>query len=95
MFETVVFSVIGNLYYVHERGLHMAIVTTCISSISNLPPVLAGKIAMNYGWRRVFWLLSIFIGVGLVLALLFGWETAYSRSTVYNTDLASEDASCR
>ncbi|KAJ5249732.1 hypothetical protein N7489_000142 [Penicillium chrysogenum] len=91
VFESVIFSIIGDLYYVHERGLRVAVMTTCIVGISNLPPVLAGKISMSLGWRWVFWLLAVFLGIALVLALLFGWETAYVRKTVYNTDLTPED----
>lgn len=94
VFESVIFSIIGDLYYVHERGLRVAVMTTCIVGISNLPPVLAGKISMSLGWRWVFWLLAVFLGIALVLALLFGWETAYVRKTVYNTDLTPEDVGC-
>lgn len=93
MFESVVFSIIGDLYYVHERGVRVAIITTSIVGISNLPPILAGKIATSLGWRWVFWLLAIFLGVGLLLALIFGWETAYVRNAIYNTDLTSEAVS--
>lgn len=94
VFESVIFSIIGDLYYVHERGLRIAVMTTCIVGISNLPPVLAGKISMSLGWRWVFWLLAVFLGIALLLALLFGWETAYLRNTVYNTDLAPEGVGC-
>ncbi|KAK3312729.1 major facilitator superfamily domain-containing protein [Apodospora peruviana] len=91
MFESVFFAVVGDLYFVHERGVRVALVTTCISGLSNLPPVLAGKIATDLGWRWVFWLLSIFLGVGLGLSVLLGWETAYNRNPVYDTDVASTD----
>jgi len=92
-FESVFFAIVGDLYFVHERGVRVAIVTTCIAGISNLPPLLAGKIAMTLGWRWVFWILAIFLGVGMILCIFFGWETAYNRHAVYNTDLASEDVS--
>lgn len=93
LFESVVFSVIGDLYYVHERGLRMAVMTSCIVGISNLPAVLAGKISISLGWRWVFWLLAIFVGIGLGLSILFGWETAYLRNPVYNTYMPSQDVS--
>ncbi|KAM0812530.1 putative Major facilitator superfamily domain-containing protein [Seiridium cardinale] len=91
MFESVFFAIVGDLYFVHERGLRTAIVTTCVSGVSNLPSVLAGKIATDLGWRWVFWLLAIFIGIAVILSVLYGEETAYQRSSIYNTDLASED----
>lgn len=93
MFESIFFAIVGDLYYVHERGFRTSIVTTVVSGISNLPAVLAGKITTDLGWRWVFWLLSIFLGVGLVLAVLFGWETAYNRKAIYNTDVGSQDVS--
>ncbi|KAI0121259.1 major facilitator superfamily domain-containing protein [Xylariales sp. AK1849] len=91
MFESVFFAVVGDLYFVHERGIRTSIVTTCVAGLSNLPSVLAGKIATELGWRWVFWLLAIFLVIAVVLSFLFGEETAYQRSPIYNTDLATED----
>ncbi|POR32388.1 hypothetical protein TPAR_07403 [Tolypocladium paradoxum] len=93
MFESIFFAIVGDLYFVHERGFRTSIVTTVIAGISNLPAVLAGKITADLGWRWVFWMLSIFLGFGLVLSVLFGWETAYNRKAIYNTDMASQDVS--
>lgn len=49
MFESVVISIVGDLYFVHERGVRVAFVTLCIAGLSNLPPILAGKIAESLG----------------------------------------------
>ncbi|KAF7555108.1 hypothetical protein G7Z17_g2414 [Cylindrodendrum hubeiense] len=91
MFESIFFAIVGDMYFLHERGFRTSIVTTVVSGISNLPAVLAGKITTDLGWRWVFWMLSIFLGIGLVLCVLFGWETAYNRRSIYNTDVASQD----
>ncbi|KAJ2901617.1 major facilitator superfamily domain-containing protein [Zalerion maritima] len=91
MFESVIFSLIGDMYFVHERGIRIAVMSSCFAGISNLPSLLAGKIATDLGWRWVFWLLAIFLGVALVLSIPFGWETSYNRQDIYNTDLASQD----
>ncbi|KAH7000796.1 major facilitator superfamily domain-containing protein [Ilyonectria destructans] len=91
MFESIFFAIVGDLYFIHERGFRTSIVTTVVSGISNLPAVLAGKITTDLGWRWVFWMLSIFLGIGLVLSVFFGWETAYNRRAIYNTDVASQD----
>lgn len=93
LFESVFFSIVGDLYFVHERGVRTAVVTAMIIGVSNLPPVLAGKIATTLGWRWVFWLLSIFMGLGFIGSVVLGWETAYNRSAIYETDVASEDMS--
>lgn len=91
MFESVIFSILGDMYFVHERGIRVAIMSTCLAGVSNLPPVLAGKVAVELGWRWSFWLLAIFLGVGFGLTVFFGWETSFNRNAIYNTDLASED----
>ncbi|KAJ9149442.1 MFS general substrate transporter [Pleurostoma richardsiae] len=90
-FESVIFSVVGDLYYVHERGVRVAGVTAVMAGLSNLPPILAGKIATTLSWRWVFWLLAIFVGIGLGLVILVGWETAFNRGAIFNLDLTSQD----
>jgi MFS family permease len=93
MFESVMFSVIGDLYFVHERGSRMAIYVTSNSGVANLPAMLAGKITTDLGWRWVFWLLAIFLGIAWMLVVGFGWETDYNRNEIYNTDISSQDVS--
>lgn len=93
MFESISFAIVSDMYFLHERGLRTSIVTTVMSGISNLPAVLAGKITMDLGWRWTFWMLSIFVGIALFLSVVFGWETAYNRRAIYNTDAAPQDVS--
>lgn len=92
-FESVTFSVIGDLYCVHQRGSRMALYIVAQSGIVVLPCIIAGVVSENLGWRWVFWLLVIFIGIGLVGLILFGWETAYNRKEVYNIDTSSHNVS--
>lgn len=75
----VTFSVVGDLYYVHERGARVAALTVAISGLANFPALLSGLITTRLGWRWMFWMLAVFLGIGLALALLFGWETAFNR----------------
>lgn len=93
MASGVLFAVVGDLYYVHERGTRTAAITIAISGLANLPAVLSGLITMRLGWRWMFWMMAIFLGIALVLLSLFGWETAYNRASIYNTDIASTDVS--
>ncbi|EXJ80945.1 hypothetical protein A1O3_07233 [Capronia epimyces CBS 606.96] len=93
MFESVMFSVVGDLYYVHERGSRMAIYVTSNSGIANLPAMLAGKITTDLGWRWIFWLLAIFLGIAWLGVVVFGWETAYNRNAIYNIDTSSQEVS--
>jgi MFS family permease len=92
-FESVMYAVIGDLYFVHERGTRMALYITTLSGISNIPTMAAGKVNESLGWRWVFWLLAIFSGTLWLLVIFFGWETAFNRKAVYNVDVASQDVS--
>jgi MFS family permease len=64
MFESVTFSLIGDLYHVHQRGTRMTPYIVSQSGIAQLPTTVAGKITSDLGWRWVFYLLEIFIGIG-------------------------------
>ncbi|GAB7353825.1 hypothetical protein MBLNU459_g4198t1 [Dothideomycetes sp. NU459] len=90
-FESVMFAVIGDLYFVHERGVRVAALTVAISGLSNLPAVLSGLITTDLGWRWMFWMLTIFLAIFFVLVCLLGWETAYTRDAIFNTDITSTD----
>jgi MFS family permease len=90
-FESVVYAFIGNLYFVHERGTRMAFFVITYQSLSNLPALVAGKMTETMGWRWVFYLLSIFVGIGLLLAIFFGWETAYNRQSLETSEITTEE----
>lgn len=91
VFESVTFAIIGDMYHVHQRGTRMAFYVLAQSGIAHLPAIISGKISMDLGWRWVFWLLSIFLGIGWLLLILFGWETAFNRNAVYDTDISSQN----
>lgn len=92
-YESITFAIVGDLYHVHERGSRMALYVMAQSGIANLPSAIAGKITMDLGWRWVFYLLSVFVGIGWLLSVLFGWETAFNRRAIYNLDINSQDVS--
>jgi MFS family permease len=90
-FESVVYAFIGDLYFVHERGTRMALFVITYQSLSNLPALVAGKMTENMGWRWVFYLLSIFVGIGLLLAIFFGWEVSYNREALEASEITTEE----
>ncbi|KAL4889544.1 major facilitator superfamily domain-containing protein [Aspergillus ambiguus] len=79
MFESILFDVVGDLYYVHERGTRVAALTVALAGMACMPTVLSGLITTRLGWRWNFWMLNIFLGVGLLLVFFLGWETAFRR----------------
>ena len=91
-FESLTNAVVGDLYFVHERGPRMACVNTAIFGGAFLTPVFVGMIAARIGWQWSFYLLAIFMALGFLLLLFFVPETAFKRDTRLNTDLnANQD----
>ncbi|KAH9204674.1 major facilitator superfamily domain-containing protein [Leptodontidium sp. 2 PMI_412] len=92
MFESITFAIIGDMYFVHQRGSRMAAYVTAQAGIISLPGLIAGKVTYDLdSWRWVFWISSAFFGIGLVGGILFAWETAYNRAAIYETDISSKD----
>lgn len=91
MFESVTYTLIGDLYFVHERGSRMAFYVVCQSGLANLPGVVAGKVTMDMGWRWAFYFVIIFLVVAWFACIVFGWETVYNRNALYDIDTASQD----
>ncbi|KAJ5152553.1 uncharacterized protein N7482_009031 [Penicillium canariense] len=90
-FESAPFGLIGDMYFVHQRGSRMAIYITAQVGLVLLPGLIAGVITINLSWEWAFYILIIFLGIGLILLVLFGWETSYNRAAVYNVDTSSQD----
>lgn len=93
MFESVTYAIIGDMYHVHQRGTRMTLYILAQSGISSLPAVVAGKISQDLGWRWVFYLLDIFMGIAWLLVVFFCWETQYNRSSVLDLDTSSQTVS--
>ncbi|KAK5943314.1 hypothetical protein PMZ80_004321 [Knufia obscura] len=91
-FESLTNAVVGDLYFVHERGPRMAIVNTAIFGGAFLTPVFVGMIAKHVGWQWSFYFLAIFMGIGFLALFFFVPETAYRRATALNTDMTAERA---
>ncbi|KIX07552.1 uncharacterized protein Z518_02205 [Rhinocladiella mackenziei CBS 650.93] len=92
-FEALVNACVGDLYFVHERGVRMAITNTCLFGGAFLTPVFVGMIAAHIGWQWSFYLLAIFMAVGFILVFFLVPETAYRRAHSLDLDLLAEDLS--
>ncbi|KAI5272128.1 MFS general substrate transporter [Aureobasidium subglaciale] len=88
-FESLVNDVVGDLYFVHERGFRMAFTNVCLFGAAFLTPVCIGFITSSdsLGWQWSFYFLSIFMGAGFVLLFLFLPETAYQRPRYLQIDV--------
>ena len=85
-YESLVITVIGDLFFVHERGLYASIVNFLICGISNFSSVITGTIVTNLGWKYLFHILNAFVALQLILLFLFCPETSYVRDKQYDTD---------
>lgn len=85
-YESLIVSFIGDIYFVHERGVYMAGVQFILAAVSNFASVICGPITTHLGWRYLFYICVAVLGFQLILLILFVPETQYRRDARYNTD---------
>lgn len=91
-YESLVIAIIGDLYFVHQRGLFNSGIQFLLGGISNFASVLTGPITAKLGWKYLFHILIAFIGTQGILLFFFCPETSYKRGARYNIDeIANED----
>jgi len=88
-FETLVNAAVGDLYFVHQRGLRMAFTNLAVFGGAFLTPVLVGKITHEMHWWWTFKLVAIFCGLCLPAVFFFCPETAFRRDAKLNTDMVA------
>lgn len=88
-YESVIISAIGDLYFVHERGVRISVVNFMLAAISNGVSIIAGPITANLGWKYNFYILFPFVTLQFIALLLFVPETAYRRQAIYDIDTNS------
>lgn len=72
-------SKISDIFFAHERGTMMGAYVFGLSFGSFIGPICAGYMAVNHGWRMVYWL-GVFISGAITLAMfLFMEETVFHR----------------
>ncbi|CAH0056011.1 unnamed protein product [Clonostachys solani] len=79
--EVVPELVVTDLYFTHERGLHIGIYMFCLAGGNYLAAVFCGIINDQMGWQWVMYWCSIINAVVFVLLLFFYEETDYYRHT--------------
>jgi MFS family permease len=88
-YESLALSMIGDLFFVHERGLYISIVSLLLGGVSNFSSVICGPITVHLGWKYLFNLLILFEGVHLLLQYLFVPETQHRQATPILTSNSS------
>lgn len=85
-YESLIISLVGDLYFVHERGPYMAGTQFCLSAVNNFSSVVSGAIMNGLGWRYLFHILNACLGFQMILLFLFCPETTYIRDRRYEID---------
>ncbi|KAE8337824.1 hypothetical protein BDV24DRAFT_154093 [Aspergillus arachidicola] len=75
--EAVVVITIVDLFFVHQHARMNGIFLFMQSLGSTGGPIAAGYIVVSMGWRWMWWMIAIFLGVNLILVLLFFEESKY------------------
>jgi MFS family permease len=88
-YESVILTAVGDLYFVHQRGLRISLVNFVLAGISNGVSIIAGVITTRLGWNYNFYVLLPFIIVQFILLFLFVPETTYIRAHIYDIDTSS------
>ena len=90
-FEALVNASVGDLYFVHQRGIRMALSNLALFGSAFFTPIVVGKMTHTIGYVWTFYFVAIFAGVMLPLVFLFVPETTFRRSSHLNTDYYSLD----
>ena len=94
-FEALVNASVGDLYFVHERGVRMAASNMALFGGAFFTPILVGKITHTLGWWWTFYFIAIFAGALFPVIFFFVPETAYRRADYLNTDLSGDRSGAR
>jgi len=80
-------AAIGDTFYVHERGVRLAIFSLCITLGINIAPLANGGILIHSGgWRKCYYILLGVVAFHFLLLIFFMPESTYRREAVFNTD---------
>ncbi|KAK5164681.1 uncharacterized protein LTR77_009887 [Saxophila tyrrhenica] len=90
-FEVLVTTTIADLYFVHQRGLRLAMWGLCLSVGVGGGSIISGYIIQDLGWNWTYGICAVLYGVWILVLFFFCPETAYRRDEAYNTDLGTTD----
>jgi MFS family permease len=90
-FESLIVAAVGDVFFVHQRGIRVSAITFILNASSSLASIICGQVTAGLGWNWLFHLLQIFTIVQFVLMFLFCPESAYLRDHAYDIDMVVEE----
>lgn len=79
-FEALVAISVADVWFVHERGSKLGVYVFGLAFGSFIGPLCSGYMAVNQGWRWIYWWGAILCGALLVLFFLTFEESRFIRS---------------
>ncbi|TXT04818.1 hypothetical protein VHUM_04086 [Vanrija humicola] len=77
---------IADIFYAHERGFYMGVYSMALFGGNFLAPVWAGFANDRWGYKWVFWICAIQMGLASIIMFFFMEETNYNRGTTEITE---------
>jgi MFS family permease len=90
-FESLIVATVGDMYFVHQRGLRISAINFILNAASSLASIICGQVFQSLGWLWLFHMFQIFLVVQFVLMFLFCPETTYIRDNRYETDILRDE----
>lgn len=78
-FESLIVATVGDLYFVHQRGLRVSFINFILNSASSLASIICGVVFAHLGWLWLFHLFQIFLLIQFIAMFFFCPETTYIR----------------
>ncbi|KAF7560747.1 hypothetical protein G7046_g3404 [Stylonectria norvegica] len=75
-------ATIAEIFFLHERAFRIGIYTLLLLGGKNIVPLVSAAIIGRFGWRWVFWIVAMIVGLCFVLLFLFVPETFWDRTPV-------------
>ncbi|KAL6711743.1 hypothetical protein ACN47E_002786 [Coniothyrium glycines] len=73
-------ATIAEIFFLHERAYRLGIYTLLLLGGKNLIPLVSAAIVQSLGWRWVFWITAIVVGLCFFLIFFFVPETFWDRT---------------
>lgn len=72
----ITYGVVGDLFTPAERGGYSGVVSFVLNTPPSIGPVISGLLLQRWGWRSIFWFLSVISPCCLLAIIIFLPETS-------------------
>lgn len=73
-------ATIAEIFFLHERAYRLGVYTLLLLGGKNLVPLVSAAIVQSLGWRWVFWMVAIIVGLCVSLLFFCVPETFWDRT---------------